>query len=664
MPKTYELDLGDYWRIVKRRKVIVLGTFFIITAAIWIHTSRIPPTYKAAASVKVDKPRTAGTTDPTFDVWEGTDFFEAQMEVISTSGVAHEAASALGLIKEGMTEKEVGAIIEPFQGVIPSKRGNTNILDISVTTNDSKQAAMIVNAVAKGYQIWSLKDHNEQAKQVREYVWDLLKENEEKLRLKEVEVREFKEKNPIGASLGTFQSQVVDMEIKLSNLLEKYTDRHPEVTELRGQIENLKVRLAKFPELEMQFNKLTGELQSLNSIYGGLKQKYEDAKIAEAQTVSGITILDVASPPDSPIAPDLQKNVTIGAVISLILGILLAFVKENVDTSISTIEEVEDFLQVPILGVIPEMVHFTPPEKKWEWRNWLKFLPFKAFQRSGGSDITAIEEVRKLIMLSGEEHQFSSLEAYKTLRTNVNFAVAQKKGQILEITSAGAREGKSLTALNLSLTLAQNGQKTCLVSGDLRRETVSRILGVNKEPGLVEILTKDIPWSDVIRKTTDLLVGELPPDRILQTMGIDNFYLLTSGRLPPNPAELLSLDKMRTLLTELRQNFDFVIIDTPPVLPVSDASVLGPQVDGVILVYQVGRTARGALKRAKVQMASTGANVFGVVLNNIKAAEMKMAPTYYYYKEYYGPDEQLVRERHRKKSQGKSWWEKIFSRTA
>src|SRR3989338_2365482 len=459
MPKTYELDLGDYWRIVKRRKVIVLGTFFIITAAVWIHTSRIPPTYKAAASVKVDKPRTAGTTDPTFDVWEGTDFFEAQMEVISTSGGAHEAASALGLIKEGMTEKEVGAIIEPFQGVIPSKRGNTNILDISVTTNDSKQAAMIVNAVAKGYQIWSLKDHNEQAKQVREYVWDLLKENEEKLRLKEVEVREFKEKNPIGASLGTFQSQVVDMEIKLSNLLEKYTDRHPEVTELRGQIENLKVRLAKFPELEMQFNKLTGELQSLNSIYGGLK----------------------------------QKNETIGAVISLILGILLAFVKENVDTSISTIEEVEDFLQVPILGVIPEMVHFTPPEKKWEWRNWLKFLPFKAFQRSGGSDITAIEEVRKLIMLSGEEHQFSSLEAYKTLRTNVNFAVAQKKGQILEITSAGAREGKSLTALNLSLTLAQNGQKTCLVSGDLRRETVSRILGVNKEPGLVEILTKDIP---------------------------------------------------------------------------------------------------------------------------------------------------------------------------
>lgn len=665
MAKTYELDLADYWRIIKRRKLVILIVFVTVTSAIWIHTSRIPPTYEASAAVKIERTQVRTGVDVTMEgAYEVSDFIDAQLEIIGSEGVAYEAAIHAGVIKEEMTEEEKGQIASRFQGVNGARRGSTNIVDIMTSSNDPKETALIVNMVSKGYQTWSLKNHNEQARQVREYVKKLLDETESKLKAKGEELRIFKEKVPIGAALGSFQTQLVDMELKLSNLLEKYTPQHPEVIELEAQIGALKSKLAKFPTLELEYGHLTKEFDSFNSSFGLLKQKYEDAKISEAQTVSGVTIIDQATVPNTPVSPNVQKNVTVGMVIAVILGVLLAFVKENVDTSISTIEEVEDFLQVPILGVIPEMVQLAAPSKKWEWREWLKFLPLKAFQRSGGSDTTTIEDVRKLVMLSGVEHQFSSLEAYKTLRTNVNFAVSNKKGVILEVTSAGAREGKSLTALNLSLSLAQNEQKVCLISADLRRETISRLLGVKKEPGLVEILTKDLKWQDVVRKTTDFLVGELSPDRILQTMGIDSFCLLTSGKLPPNPSELLSLEGMNTLLTELRQQFDFIIVDTPPVLPVSDASVLAPKVDGVILVYQVGRTARGALKRAKTQIASTGANVLGIVLNNIKAAEMKMAPTYYYYREYYGPEEQLIRERHSRHGGPKSWWQRLFSKAA
>lgn len=658
MPKTYELALDDYWRIIKRRKAIVIATFVLITGAIFTHTSRLPSIYQVGASIKIERQT---IVDPSRMDWD-TDFFESQMQVLGSHGVAYEAAVHSGLLKDGMTSDEVNEVVDKFGGVSGSRRGHTDIVDLSLESNDPKEATMIINMVAKGFQTWSLKNHTEQTRQVRMFVEKQLNETEAKLIEKEEALKRFKEESPTGAAIASFQSQLVSMELHLSQLLEKYTYKHPDVVEEQAQIETLKQKLGKYPELELQLSQLMRDVESYKAIYGGLKQRFEEARTAEAQNISGVTILSRASVPTSPIGPNVSRSVSIGAVVALILGLLLAFVKENVDTSIATIEEVEDFLQIPILGVIPEMVKTHEGESKWGWRNFLRMIPFKAFQRSGGKDETDINEVRKLVMLSGEDHQFSPMEAYKTLRTNILFAVGEKKGQVLEVTSTGAREGKSLTCLNMSLTLAQSGNRTCLISADLRRETISRMLGVSKEPGLVEILTKDTPWQEVIRKTTDLLMGEMPPDRILQTIGIDNFFLITSGRLPMNPAELLSLKSMDNLIKELRTQFDFVIIDTPPVLPVSDPSILAPKVDGVIMVYQVGRTARGALKRAKVQLTSTGAKILGVVLNNIKAAEMKMAPSYYYYQEYYGPDEKLVRERRRKEEGQKHWWNRLFSK--
>ncbi|MBI5299917.1 MAG: polysaccharide biosynthesis tyrosine autokinase [Deltaproteobacteria bacterium] len=654
MPKSYELEISDYWRIVKRRKLIVIATFLLVTVAIAIHSSRIPPTYEAIATIKIEKPISASTVDPTSAAWDVSDYIESQMQIINSKRVCHEAGVLAGLIKEGMLEQEIDPILDQFSGVKVTRRTQTNITDLAARATDPKQAALIANMVAKGYQAWSLKNHNEQASQVREYVGNLLKENEDQLNAKEQELKKFKEKNPTGSAIGVLQTQLNDMELKLITLLEKYTPKHPEVVELNAQIGALRSKLGEHPQLELTYSQLTRNIENLKTLNASLKQKYEDAKISEAQTISGVTVLQMAEVPDSPIAPNIAKNVGVGAVIALILGLLLAFVKENVDTSISTIEEVEDFLQVPVLGIIPEMVSNTSKDSWWH--------PLQFFQRitAKTEDVSLVEQ-RKRIVLMGKEQSFSSLEAYKTLRTNINFALAQQKGQVLEITSTGAKEGKSITSLNLSLSLAENGNKTCLISADLRRETVSRLMGVNKEPGLVDILTKDAKWQDVIRRTTDFLVGELPPDSILKTFGFDNFYLISSGKLPHNPSELLALDKMRALLQELRQHFDFVIIDTPPVLPVSDSTILAPQVDGVIMVYQVGKTARGALKRAKMQLLSTGANILGVILNNIKASEMKMAPTYYYYKEYYGPDEKKVRERRRRKTQ-ENWWHRIISR--
>ncbi|MBI4223420.1 MAG: AAA family ATPase [Deltaproteobacteria bacterium] len=658
MPRTYELQLEDYWRIVKRRRVIVIATFVLITGAIFIHSAQTVPTYEAVTTIKIESQ--PGLAEK--ETYWYSDFIETQMEVIHSHEVGMEAATHAGLIKEGMSKEEKDAVIGPFMGVTTTKRGRTNIIDILATSSSPQEVAQIVNMVARGYQSWSKKDLNEQARTVREFLEKQLQETGDKLKDNEEALRLFKEESPLGASISSYNDRLVDLELELSTKLEEYTYQHPDVVELMAKIENLKARIGRYPELELEYNRLSREVTTLQGIYAGLKTKYEDAKTEEAKNVSGITILNIASVPEAPIAPDVARSTMVGGLIALILGILLAFVKENVDTSISTIEEVEDFLQIPVLGVIPEMVREENPEKKWErLKQYFSLISPRLFRRSSTRDVTDIQEVRKMVMLSGETHHFAPVEGYKTLRTNLLFAMGDKKGQVIEITSSGSREGKSLTSLNLSLTLAQNGHKTCLISADLRRESICRILGINKDPGLVDVLTKDMPWQEAIRSTTDFLLGEINPDRFMQTMGIDNFFLLPSGRLPINPAEVLATKSLDKLLHELRAHFDFVIVDTPPILPVADPSEIASRVDGVIIVYQVGRTARGALKRAKMQLANTGAKVLGVVLNNIKAAEMRMAPTYYYYyKEYYGPDEKLLRERIKRKREEKHWWDRFL----
>lgn len=659
MPKTYELQLEDYWRIIKRRRAVVIATFILITGTIFIHTVRTSPVYEATATIKIEKQPSPAEKET---YWY-SDFIETQMEVINSREVALEAATLAGLIQERMPKEKQEALLEQFRGVGTKKRGRTNVIDLSFSSNDPEKAAWTVNMVAKAYQSWSRKDHNEQAKTVREFLGKQLQETGEQLQAKEEALRKFKEDSPLGASISSYNDRLVDLELELNAMLEEYTYQHPDVVVHLAKIGNLKSKIGKYPELELEYSRLQREVANLQGIHSGLKGKYEDAKTEEAKNISGVTLLNIARVPTAPIAPNVSKTTTVGGVIALILGMLLAFVKENIDTSISTIEEVENFLQIPVLGVIPEMVSEKVPTKKMErLKGYLSLLSPRLFRRSSTHDVTDIQEVRKMVMLSGEAHHFAPTEGYKTLRTNILFAVGEKKGQVFEISSSGSREGKSLTSLNLSLTLAQNGHKTCLVSADLRRESICRLLGISKEPGLVDILTKDLPWQETIRTTTDFLLGEVNPDRFLQTMGIDNFYLLPSGRLPINPAEVLASKGLDKLFQQMRAQFDFVIVDTPPILPVADPSEIASKVDGVILVYQVGRTARGALKRATIQLANTGAKVLGVVLNNIKASEMRMSPTYYYYyKEYYDPEEKLVKERVKQKRVQRHWWQRFFA---
>jgi Mrp family chromosome partitioning ATPase len=304
-------------------------------------------------------------------------------------------------------------------------------------------------------------------------------------------------------------------------------------------------------------------------------------------------------------------------------GFVLAFIMESLDTSIGTIEDVESLLNINVLSVIPH-IKFDLAKKKTSF-----------FDKLLLKKITPPSEIEegKVRLVSHFQPKSPAAEAYRTLRTNIQFTDQRKS---LVISSAGPKEGKSSILINLGVTAAQDNYKTLLVSTDLRKPTIYHTFGLKREPGLYEVLSGSVSLEKALRSLPDFLMGKIGFDEILKTPGLDNLKILSTGYLASNPAELLSSKEMTNLIKEVRDKFDIILYDSPPILPVTDAAILGSQCDGVVLVYEVGRTARSALFRAKRQLESVGCKILGIVLNHVRQ-ETTIDTTYHYYHyRYYG----------------------------
>src|SRR5262249_29365225 len=221
--------------------------------------------------------------------------------------------------------------------------------------------------------------------------------------------------------------------------------------------------------------------------------------------------------------------------------------------------------------------------------------------------------------------------------TNIQFMRMERQGKLLVVTSPTLQEGKTTTIVNLALTMAQNGQRTLLIGANLRRPSIHRFFGIEREPGVSDILVGHGPLRDCIRTVADILMGRFEMEDIMASPGLDNLHIIESGPIPANPSELLSTAAMAQFLTEVREEYDIVLIDTPPVLPVTDSAIVAAQVDGVILVYQAGKVGRLVLKRAKAHLESARAKVWGVVLNDVQTEIAGYAYTHYY-PHYYGEE--------------------------
>lgn len=355
---------------------------------------------------------------------------------------------------------------------------------------------------------------------------------------------------------------------------------------LDNRVEGMRRELRTFPGKESRIAQLQLETSILNDTYRYLLGQYEAARLQEATIAPYINLLDPASPSYST-GTTLREKTMLGVLVGLLLGLAAAFFLEYLDQTIKTAADVERVMGIPVLGQIPDEAGVL-----------------KGTGRRG-----------VITILSRLPPDEPTAEAFRALRTNVTFVGAERPLQLISVTSPGPGEGKSTTAANLAAALAQSGQRTLLVDADLRRPQIHRAFSLVQEPGLTDVLVGRVPAREAIRPDVEPQLDVLP-----------------SGPTPPNPSELLGSHAMHTLVGELRRDYEYIVVDTPPTLPVTDAAVVASSADGAILVLRSGDTEEVPAQRALEQLKRVHARVAGVVLNGV-SQQKDQYYTYYSYRE-------------------------------
>ena len=302
-------------------------------------------------------------------------------------------------------------------------------------------------------------------------------------------------------------------------------------------------------------------------------------------------MIDPPQVPVSPIAPNRPRTILIGFAVSLLAGVGLALFLEYLDNTVKTVEDVSRYAQLPALSVIPAI--------KGRRARALSAGGNGKKKTSSGLTVTKGNGLN-LEQLPLLDARSSVAEAYRVLRTSVLLSSADKPPKTILVTSGQPGEGKTTTVINTAISLAQLGASVLIIDCDLRKPSVHKILGVDHVVGLSTYLARRAEIDDVIQK--------LP---------IPNLSVLASGRIPPNPAELISSSRMKEMLGLLSERYDHILIDSPPLLKVTDPVILSTLVDGVMLVVHGGKSTREVVRRTRQELSSAGAKIFGVVLNNV-----------------------------------------------
>ena len=724
----YDVDLRDYWRIIKKRKASII--FMVLMVGIcsygFAKFKEPTPLYEATSAIKVDRFSNLASI-LTGGYWQQSENMVTHAYIITSFPVLCETARSLGWIPGDISDEAVQKsqkhleVIRHLKSIVaPEHQEGTNIIDIRVESENAREAARVANKFAQSYRDYNIKEKNKKTFETKTFIEEQLKLTSDRLKLAEQELQNFKESygllsmdaqtqntlnrlymveteyenvkldraeaksqlrmietsdfNKSSELKGNFftaspDSPVYGMKTKLSELLLErqtllinFTKKHPKVLEIDDQIgavlhetqkelkflvntysareADLLKRMAQLrrenmslPEKGLQLIRLQRDVELQESLYSQLKEKYQETLIQESGKVEEVTVVKPAVVPAAPFnIPSKLMMVITGIVMGLIIGIVFAFLVEVFDTSMGTIEDVEELLNIPVLGVIPQLGS-DPGGKK----------------RSEGVQ----DKDRSKDLVTHYKPKSMGAEAFRALRTNLQFLRLEMKGKLFLITSAFVQEGKTLNVVNLALSMAQAGKKVLLVDGDLRKPLVHRVFGLSREPGITDYVLGNYHWKEVTSSISDVMLGDFGIDDILQTPGMDNIHFVTAGTKPPNPAEILSSSRFREFLTEAGKEYDFIFVDAPPILPVADATEIAPLMDGIFLVYTVGKIGRGVLKRAKSTLDNVEAKVLGIILNNVKP---EAGPEYFRYHSHYYYRSETKAEKQTKKFNG--WFQR------
>ena len=348
----------------------------------------------------------------------------------------------------------------------------------------------------------------------------------------------------------------------------------------------------------IEFNILKRDVDANRQLYEGLLQKLKEASLEAGLHSNNIRVVDSARVPLAPTSPDIPRNLGLGLILGLCGGVGLAFLLESLDNTVRTPEQAELVSGLPTLGVVPQFLRADAP----------RLHPAKL------SLANSEPASRRAELIAQLRPNSEAAECYRSLRTSILLSALDCPPKVLLVTSPLPQEGKTTTSVNCAIVLAQRGSRVLLVDADLRRPGVHRAFGFDRKGGLSTVLAGTTTIESVMKTYPE----------------VPNLSILPAGPPPPHPAELLDASKMRSLIAEWRQEYDHVIIDTPPALSVTDPVLLSVEADSIILVIRSGKTTKDALRRAGELLWQVNARVMGIVVNGIDLG----SPDHYYY--YYG----------------------------
>lgn len=487
-------------------------------------------------------------------IYYGQQLAESYSQIMVTHPVQEAVAARLGL------ESLTGSIkVSPIE--------NTQLMDVIVTDTDPIRAALIANTLIEVF------SEQIQADQASRY-------DESKQNLKsQLDVLDEQIQNT-SADLAIIGQEIQDINTNLTSLRQQSTLLFtPE--ELIAQNNKISQAETDLQTKLSQQAQLQTVLQNYRTSYSILLQSYESIRLAESQSSSGILLKDPAVASSIPVQPQPIRSALLSAVVGLFIAVGIVFLKEFLDDSLRDPQEFSRRWGIPIIGMIT------------------------SFNTGNGYEMITAEEPRAPVS-----------EAFRSLRTNIQFASVASPIHTLVVTSPSPSEGKTLVAGNLACVVAQGGHKVVVVDSDMRRPRVHQLFQLKNRLGLADQFLR--PQNDL--KDT------------LQPTGVKNLYALTSGSLPPNPSELLGSQRMIDIIHSLENQFDLVILDAPPSLVVTDANVLANRVDGVLLVIKPSISKRAEITQALEQLIQVKANIIGIVINGVNVKSSRYKPYHRYYR--------------------------------
>jgi len=391
----------------------------------------------------------------------------------------------------------------------------------------------------------------------------------------------------------------------LTNMETRYRQTLAREQALRKAFEQQRGETLSQSEAAINYRIIQQEIETNKTLLNSLLQGAKENDVVIAGKPNNISVVDYALPPDSPVGPNRARTILLAVLFSIGAGICFALFLEYMDDTVRSTEEVERLLNLPALAVIPSV----------NTANALSLVPGTALQKRKGNNGNSSGNPELLMNIDGRS---ALAEAYRHLRTSVLLSTAGHAPKSLLVTSSLPGEGKTTTAVNTAISLAQTGASVVIIDADMRRPRLKSIFDLHGTLGLSSILSSDVTETEMLEMiATDEQTG---------------LSILASGPIPPNPAELLGSAQMRNLLALLQKRFAHVIVDSPPVSSFTDGVLIASMVDGVLLVVHGGKSSRHVVRRSRQLLQDVGAKIFGVVLNNTSVE----SHDYYYYQRYYG----------------------------